>query len=260
MIRTRNFLIYVCTLVFLVSSIGYMVSRDIASASRSADTQTAFVADAPSEVAVVATEEPFDREAYIARMRDKLARGEGVIPGAPVVLTSVDAVPPVTAASPVTGRSVRWCGAPHTIHPATDAWSATDIDVRTAEGVLVVTRGTFDLSATSSADVIPQTVLLLPMRQARALQDSCIPHDTVGITLAGELIRNADAIRFWNIGAETLIGHALDGFPIYGPVSDASTLDACGGADTGAGYRYHIRTGEDFVLGCFAAPPADFLR
>mmetsp|Transcript_1845 Transcript_1845/g.5111 ORF Transcript_1845/g.5111 Transcript_1845/m.5111 type:complete len:275 (-) Transcript_1845:243-1067(-) len=40
---------------------------------------------------------------------------------------------------------------------------------------------------------------------------------------------------------ETLVGYALDGVPLYGPVDDSSVLDACNGRVNNAGeYVYHV--------------------
>eukprot|EP00122_Pirum_gemmata_P011499 Pgem_evm1s10653 len=44
--------------------------------------------------------------------------------------------------------------------------------------------------------------------------------------------------------ATTLIAFAMDGFPIFGAVDDASILDACNGQMVGDNYQYHIRTNE----------------
>lgn len=44
------------------------------------------------------------------------------------------------------------------------------------------------------------------------------------------------------ISSDTLLGYSLDGFPIYGPLSDDSGLDECGGiGDSATSYRYHVR-------------------
>lgn len=45
---------------------------------------------------------------------------------------------------------------------------------------------------------------------------------------------------------ETLLGYALDGFPLYGPVpdADAENLDNCNGRFVDGSYRYHVRTLE----------------
>lgn len=43
--------------------------------------------------------------------------------------------------------------------------------------------------------------------------------------------------------SDTLLGYAFDGFPIYGPLSDASVLDDCNGITNSDGsYQYHVRT------------------
>ena len=42
--------------------------------------------------------------------------------------------------------------------------------------------------------------------------------------------------------SETLIGFALDGFPIYGALNDPSVLDECNGIEVNGKYQYHVRT------------------
>ena len=38
-----------------------------------------------------------------------------------------------------------------------------------------------------------------------------------------------------------LLAYALDGFPIYGPLDDDSSLDACNGITVNGQYQYHVR-------------------
>ena len=71
--------------------------------------------------------------------------------------------------------------------------------------------------------------------------------------------------------SEQLLGYAMDGFPIHGPLDDASQLDKCNGmTDANGNYRYHVRTidqvdqnldycnGSDpetnwnYILGCYS--------
>mmetsp|Transcript_25994 Transcript_25994/g.32052 ORF Transcript_25994/g.32052 Transcript_25994/m.32052 type:complete len:220 (+) Transcript_25994:242-901(+) len=70
--------------------------------------------------------------------------------------------------------------------------------------------------------------------------------------------------------SDELIGYALDGFPIYGPLSDTSGIDACNGIQTNGQYQYHVQTIEqvdaaleycngnspetnwNYVLGCYS--------
>ena len=35
-----------------------------------------------------------------------------------------------------------------------------------------------------------------------------------------------------------------DGFPIYGPLSDDSSLDSCNGRTVNGSYQYHVRVSE----------------
>jgi hypothetical protein len=45
---------------------------------------------------------------------------------------------------------------------------------------------------------------------------TCLSYDVVGVALDGSLIRNNEHSLYQVFGSETLIGYALDGFPIYG--------------------------------------------
>jgi len=75
---------------------------------------------------------------------------------------------------------------------------------------------------------------------------------------------------------ETLLGYAMDGFPIYGHLEDDSVLDPCNGVTSeDSTYQYHVRTLEqvdgsleycnnnspetnwNYVLGCYAGSVDD---
>ena len=50
-------------------------------------------------------------------------------------------------------------------------------------------------------------------------------------------------VEITDVPSTELLGYAMDGFPIYGPLDDASVLDDCNGiGDTSETYRYHVRT------------------
>ena len=62
----------------------------------------------------------------------------------------------------------------------------------------------------------------------------------------------------------SLIGWALDGFPVYGPTNSSGTavsLDACNGeyhATTeypNGIYHYHVTSASPYVIGCYAGTP-----
>lgn len=46
----------------------------------------------------------------------------------------------------------------------------------------------------------------------------------------------------------TLLGYALDGFPIYGPLSDVSALDECNGLTLNGSYQYHVRVSKNLIF------------
>ena len=48
-----------------------------------------------------------------------------------------------------------------------------------------------------------------------------------------------------NPTSDTLLGYALDGFPIYGPISDPNSLDSCNGRTIDGEYTYHILVSKE---------------
>ena len=56
----------------------------------------------------------------------------------------------------------------------------------------------------------------LPVRNIPSGGTTCISTDVIGIATDGSLIRNNEAGVYGIFGANTLVGWALDGFPIYG--------------------------------------------
>ena len=81
-----------------------------------------------------------------------------------------------------------------------------------------------------------------------------------------------------NPSSDELLGYAMDGFPIYGPLDDDSQLDDCNGIGDGVNYRYHVRSYDqvdqsrdycnaselernnwNYILGCYAGSITDTL-
>jgi hypothetical protein len=46
-----------------------------------------------------------------------------------------------------------------------------------------------------------------------------------------------------------MVGYALDGFPIYGPVANQTELDECNGLAVNGTYQYHMKTAEQVQAG-----------
>lgn len=258
MFRTRDLVIYISVLVFFVSAIGYTVVNDLQFTSRAVATPVSFPESSQTASVTMAaatstqSADEIDRAANIARIRDKIAQGAGKIAGAPITLTSVDAPTfDVTTNTRQGERAVSWCEVPRRIDDVRADWNAEDIVITEVEGARVVLQ---KRSATSS---VPR--IQLPVQQTPTAGASCLAHEIIGITLDGDLIHNNDVALYATTPADIQIGYALDGFPIYG-VDSTAPLDRCGGYEHNTGYRYHVRADENFILGCFAGTPAQFVR
>ncbi len=68
------------------------------------------------------------------------------------------------------------------------------------------------------------------------------------------------------VGGDTLVGYALDGFPIYNPLPGTkedidAALDSCNGLTVNGEYRYYARTADqagstrNYLLGCYSGVP-----
>lgn len=180
MIRTRDFLLFGLAIVFLSGGIGLTVIADIleSEGQTAAIIEFAAAADPTGAEAILPTH---DKNNTLQRLRQKLARGEGVKSGPPI-FTSVD-------------------------DQASTAPAVTD-------------------------QTAPSAVLM-------------------GQDMVGRPLMSNDLWRFVGFSSNDQIGVAENGVPIYGARNDALPLDVCGGADEGAGYRYHIKPGEALVEGCF---------
>ena len=111
-------------------------------------------------------------------------------------------------------------------------------------------------TATSAdASTVPRDVLLqLPMAQQPGGGTTCLATDVVGIAQDGSLIRNAEYDLYGIFTDETVVGYALDGFPIFGR-NDSVSVDECGGAMVRGQYGYVLQSDRDSVVQCFRGRP-----
>ena len=255
MLRTRDFVLYVAVVVFLVAGIGVTVIGDNGRKVLQSFSPIDFM-EANVPAGAVSTDDADDREANLARLKSKIAAGEGVVISAPPIFTSVDSQPSTTP-SVVGSRRVEplTCASWSSQSDVATNWPESGVKIKEVEGARLVYFESVSPNSTTTSESV---LLQLPVKQIRASGDSCIDGPYIGVTLRGELIGNDEVTKFGNVSETTQVGYALDGFPIYGRKSSTTDLDSCGGIATSLGYRYHLRASDNFILGCFAGLPATF--
>lgn len=273
MIRTRDFLLYVVVLLFLLVGIGFTVA--IQSSGNTDNTLSAQVAKLNADSIdpeVYGNGNVLNREANLQKLREKIAEGEGKIAEGEPVLYSVDS-PSGTPQTQVsenldalperTEREPRYCPNVRDDILLSANWPAESVTIELVEGARLVRAEVEEMQqvgSSTAATTTSKVLLQLPVSPQRVFGNSCIDSEVIGVALDGSLIHNDETWRFRSASHESVIGYARDGFPIYGQGVDESLLDSCGGYDSGVGYRYHLREGELFVLGCYAGVPRPFLE
>ena len=269
MIRKRDFVLFLLVVVFLVIGIGATLAQQFSRADRTGwDEQPLPPAQPVATYTATSSDaerEP-DRAQRRAALRAKLAElGDSVL-GAP----ESDALEPDATSSRATSsapdtRSLLAGGVERCPNYATSTvgWQPAGLTFNEVEGARLLERAIAaeaarDTTATVTASLPPEqrreVVVQLPLRTLPAPSPSCLPSDVVGIATDGSLIRNDEASIYAIFGAETLVGYALDGFPIYGR-NDRAQTDMCGGHIVGDSYRYVLSSEREVVVRCFSAQP-----
>lgn len=131
-------------------------------------------------------------------------------------------------------------------------WSPANLKFDVVEGARIVYREDMSSSTLSSQTI----VLQLPLRSVPFGDSQCLKTSVVAVALDGSLIHNEDYTAYKVFGAETLIGYALDGFPIYG--LNSTETDVCGGVVDNGQYKYYLSSEREGMIGCFASTPVSF--
>jgi hypothetical protein len=243
--RTRDFALFLLSVAFLVVGITATVEEDISARGQAASVVN-FAPDTESVdyEAVVPAGREVPRASRLAELRAKIA--DFIMPVTPVVEEVVEVVPEVPDVVP---GAIMLCGSYRSVNPV---WSPAGLQFEVVEGARLVYRVS---EVVMLDDVVPEREIVaqLPLRSAPQASKSCIPTDVVGIALDGSLIRNNEHTLYRVFGEETLIGYALDGFPIYGLSSRKA--DECGGVMLAAGYGYVLSAERQGVVGCFSGAP-----
>jgi hypothetical protein len=245
MFRTRDFILLFSAIMFLVMAIGTTLINQGSVASQ----PPPFEIQAESEVAYVATvavDNSTSRSERVAQMRSKISQQALILEPVLVEETEEDSTDSDTSTTTgeLAAAEVVICPL---YRPYVNFWDARDLQLVEREGARVLSRG--EISSTS----VPELVLQLPIKTLPSGNPSCISSDVVGIANDGSLIRNDEVGLYSIFGSETLLGYALDGFPIYGVTTE--TLDTCGGVMAASGYRYELSAQRSTIINCFAATP-----
>lgn len=255
--RTRDFLLFLLTTAFLVIGIASTIGIDLSVARQKASLIS--FQDNGAEViysAVLPDPEPETRTPRLSELKNKVVAFLGVnkdiftVPEEEVVVEE-----PVAK---VDEGSILNCPS---YGPVSVSWSPKDLNFEIVEGARIVYRDVLPpaiVSTPSSTEVLPtfsvrDVVLQLPLWTVPLAKKTCLNSDVVGIALDGSLIRNNEQGLYGVFGETTLVGYALDGFPIYGLSSQKT--DNCGGSSISGEYRYFLSKDREGVLGCFSGVP-----
>jgi hypothetical protein len=256
MFRTRDYALILATITFLV--VGIAATLFAQSSFSGLGGMTASVFESTPEIesyeVVVAEKSELDREGRVASLRAKIARlglAKEEAP-APEDEEVASVLPEVTEeeSDAIAEKRCSYYGT----HLAT--WNPRGLIIEEVEGARLVYRAVEEAAPAASSTAPAGTkdiVLQLPVRSVPMPTEHCIPSDVIGIATDGSLIRNSEVSVYSIFGAGTLVGYALDGFPIYG--SDDSASDICGGMMVGGQYRYHINPERETIVACFAGVP-----
>ncbi|MFN3188545.1 MAG: hypothetical protein ACK42D_03345 [Candidatus Paceibacteria bacterium] len=256
MIRTRDFLLLLISIAFLVVIVTAETARQWFS-GRDEDVPVlitpTFSDVSLADISAVATErDGVDRQGNIARLREQLATFLANPPEPEIVLVappdevSSDDSDQVPSDIPTISGNVLLCSGHRSY---VGAWPNQLLTIEVQEGVRVISHQDSDPNGVGG-----QVVAVLPIRTlANPASPSCLPTDVVAVAQSGGLIRNNEAGGYRAFPEHVLIGYTIDGFSLYG--HSARETDHCGGVMVDGEYRYYLSENRETVLNCFVAPP-----
>lgn len=255
MFRTRDFVLIFVTIVFLLVAIGVTVLKQDSN-SIATNKSLLLVDNLDKEYsAAVDISSSLSREDRLVAMRKKIADGGEIFISAPEPAVEEDAeVEEVSVEQePV---AVQQCPG---YREFSDLWKVDGILFDVVEGYRILYREVesipvYNASGTSyTGDTKREVLLQLPVRIAPTSNVSCLSTNVVGVAQDGSLIRNNETGLYGVFGSNTLVGYALDGFPIFGVSNRPS--DKCGGHMENGQYGYYLSDERDVILNCFSATP-----
>ena len=254
MLRTRDFLIFLLTVTFLLVGILSTVDSNSKGGWYSFD----FLDNNNHYEAFLPEKEKINHEERMNTMREKVAKVDIDKNLASVIIATEDN-DEESYESPnemeVMNGEIKKCVDYSNVEPN---WSPAGLRFEVVEGARIIYReDPLLLSSASNTLSAREIVSQLPLSSVAFGASRCLPYSAIGVALDGSLINNEDYTVYKIFGDETLIGYALDGFPIYGLNMSIET-DSCGGVLEGGQYRYYLSDKREGMIGCFSGEPISF--
>jgi hypothetical protein len=254
MIRTRDFLLFLIAVAFLIVVTTAETARKFFAVDQSdipIISTPAFTNEPKDTVsAEVVTVARIDRRGNIERLREQLATFLTQSPKVEEVIQPplpTEEVNSTTTEPVASNGTALLCGG---YRPYGGVWPTEFLTIEEQEGVRVISQKN-ETSVSGSGQVIA----VLPIRVVgNPFVPTCLSTEVVAVALSGSLIRNNDAKGYLAFPEHILLGYTIDGFPLYGYSSRPT--DRCGGAMVDGSYRYYLSVDRETVLDCFVAPPA----
>ncbi len=250
---TRDFAVFLGIVTFLMAGIFVTVSEDYFGSSQLASV-VQFADNEENYSVEGGVSEENNRPARLADLKDKVADYMKSVSINKPKVTEEPEQPVETETEEVALNTVQVCS---TYYTYSKPWNPKGLKFEVVEGARLVYReevGAPIMVGTTTVSAPVRDVLLqLPLRSFPNQQATCLSGDVVGIATDGSLIRNNEAGLYSVFGSETLIGYALDGFPIYG--AGETKLDKCGGKTVTGEYRYYLDPEREGVINCYFGSP-----
>lgn len=260
MFRTRDFILIFTSVVFLLLAIGSTTLFQHFSGAESESAIKLVNNDDKEYGVVVEATETISREERLLDMKSKIAASGDTSLSAP----EPEVLEPVEDEVDSDQAPVAVINLCSDYHSFTKVWPIA-IKFEVAEGARIafteslvkkeIAPATATASAVVADEVVKDILLQLPIYPVISANSFCIKSDVIGVAQDGSLIRNNEVGLYSVFGDSTLIGYALDGFPIYG-VSE-TVGDTCGGKMANGQYGYYLSKEREVVINCFKGTPTN---
>jgi len=248
--RTRDFLLFLLAIVFLIIAGGTWSQNSKSLTAQEATLIYSLQDTVDEEViyqAVLPDSKPDERSSRLQSLQGKIAQlfASDTLPEE---VPETENIPESESVLSSVASEIMLCPS---YSKANILWDSANIRFVVIEGARILYR---EVDNQISNDISSSTILQLPLNSFPSDKKTCLNNDIVGIALEGSLMRNDEDKIYKIFASETLLGYALDGFPIYGLDNNTAT-DSCGGASVLGSYRYYLKDGREGLIGCFSGLP-----